>query len=132
MTPFKILIADDAKILRQALINLTARLSGDWQVCGEAVDGEEAIRKVAELQPDVVLIDLSLPVLNGVQVVENLRKNHPSVVTVLMSQQSEDAMQRLSQELRVRCIPKSLLGVELAAMLKNLGEELALRRKRVV
>jgi DNA-binding NarL/FixJ family response regulator len=128
MAPFKILIADDATLLRAALISLITRLSVDWQVCGEASDGEEAIRMAAELRPDVVLVDLSLPVLNGVQVVENLRKNHPSVFVVLTSEQSEDAMRRVSGELGVRGIPKARLAVELPATLKSIAAELSQRK----
>lgn len=128
MPPFKILVADDAQFLRQALIKLIGRLAGDWQVCGEAADGEEAVRKVGELQPDVVLVDLSLPILNGVQVVENLQKNHPSVVIVLMSEQSEDAMGRLAEETGVRGIPKSRLALELPSALKAIAEELSPRK----
>jgi DNA-binding NarL/FixJ family response regulator len=128
MAAFKILIADDSKILRQSLSSLIARVSADWELCGEAGDGEEAIRKVAELRPNVVLIDLSLPMLNGVQVVEHLRKNDRSVVPILMSQQSEDAMQRISQELAVLAIPKSNLATELPATLKSVAVELARRQ----
>jgi DNA-binding NarL/FixJ family response regulator len=129
MAPFKILIADDSKSLRQALTNVVARLSADWQVCGEAADGEEALEKVNELQPDVVLLDLSISRVNGVQVVENLHRNHPSTVVVLMSEQSVDAMQLLSQSLGVRGIPKSRMAAELIPMLKALAEELSARNK---
>jgi DNA-binding NarL/FixJ family response regulator len=128
MAPFKILIADDSSLLRQALVSLIGRLSTDWQVCGEAGDGEEALRKVGELRPDVVLVDLSLPVLNGVQVVENLRKNYPAVVTVLMSEQSEDAMRRVSEEAGVRGIPKSQLALHLPHALKSIAAELSQRK----
>lgn len=125
MAPFKILIADDAKVLREALINLIGRVSPDWQVCGEAGDGEEAIRKVAELRPDVILVDLSLPLLNGVQVVKDLQKNHSSVVVVLISEQSEDAMRRFSEELGVRGVPKSRLALELPSALRAIAAELS-------
>lgn len=125
MAPFKILIADDASILRQALVGLIGRLSSDWEVCGEAGDGEEAIRKAAELRPDVVLVDLSLPLLNGVQVVKSLQENNRSVVVVLMSEQSEDAMRRISDEAGVRGIPKSRLALELPTMLKSIAAELS-------
>ncbi|HEY1657735.1 MAG TPA: response regulator transcription factor [Candidatus Sulfotelmatobacter sp.] len=127
MAPFKILIADDATLLRRALIGLIGRLSPDWEVCGEAGDGEEALRKETELRPDVVLVDLSLPLVNGVQVIKNLQKNNPSVVLVLMSEQSEDAMRRISEEAGVRGIPKSRLAAELPVALKSIAAEL-LRR----
>jgi DNA-binding NarL/FixJ family response regulator len=127
MARFKILIADDSELLRQALIGLIGRLAADWEVCGEAGDGEEAVRKVADLRPDVVLVDLSLPVLNGVQVVENLHKSYPSVVAVLMSEQSEDAMRRISQETGVRGIAKSRLARELPATLKAIAAGLSHR-----
>src|SRR3569832_1765714 len=60
----KVLIADDSSSVRRALSALVHR-NTNWIVCGEAVDGEEAVRKVTELSPEVVLLDLSIPVMDG-------------------------------------------------------------------
>jgi DNA-binding NarL/FixJ family response regulator len=127
--PFKILIADDSQILRRALGNLIKQHFPDSLVCGEAVDGEDAIRKVEELHPDVVLLDLSIPRLNGVQVAENLKKAHPSLKILLMSEQSSETMQHLAEKMGVRGIPKSQLATELPSMLRVLAEEDSLRNQ---
>jgi chemotaxis response regulator CheB len=63
----KVLIADDSSSVRRVLSALVNR-NPNWVVCGEAVDGEEAVRKVTELSPEVVLLDLSIPVMDGVRV----------------------------------------------------------------
>lgn len=101
----------------------------DSLVCGEAVDGEDAIQKVEELHPDVVLLDLSIPRLNGVQVAENLKKAHPSLKILLMSEQSSETMQHLAEKMGVRGIPKSQLATELPSMLRVLAEEDSLRNQ---
>jgi DNA-binding NarL/FixJ family response regulator len=127
--PFKILIADDSQVLRRALGNLIKQHFPDSLVCGEAVDGEDAIQKVEELHPDVVLLDLSIPRLNGVQVAENLKKAHPSLKILLMSEQSSETMQHLAEKMGVRGIPKSQLATELPSMLRVLAEEDSLRNQ---
>lgn len=64
MSPVRILIADDHAVFRRSLRTLIES-HPDWRVCGEAVDGEDAIHKFKELQPDVVLMDVSMPRMNG-------------------------------------------------------------------
>jgi YesN/AraC family two-component response regulator len=83
--PIRILIADDSKIFRDALNNLLNENSGEWVICGEATNGEDAVTKVAKLLPDVILLDLSIPLLHGVKVAEILKRDHPSVVIIVIS-----------------------------------------------
>ncbi|HZD74050.1 MAG TPA: response regulator transcription factor [Actinomycetota bacterium] len=64
MTPIRVLLADDQAMVREGLSVLLSA-QPDIQVAGEAADGQEAVRKAVELQPDVVLMDVRMPVLNG-------------------------------------------------------------------
>ena len=68
----RVLIVDDHEIVR---IGLRILLAGypQFEVCGEAVDGRQAVAKVAELLPDVVIMDLSMPVMNGFDATKELR-----------------------------------------------------------
>ena len=62
----RILIVDDHEIVRSGLRRLVERESG-WEVCGEAGNGKEAIEKALVLNPDLVLMDISMPVMNGIE-----------------------------------------------------------------
>jgi len=85
-----VLIADDHALLRDGLRRLIAG-EADLEVAGEAADGREALEKIASLRPDVVLLDLAMPLLNGTEVARSVRTNAPGtrVVVVTMHQEEE-------------------------------------------
>lgn len=76
MPNLRILIADDHEIVRQGLRSLLQSRPG-WEVCGEAADGWEAVRKAAELHPDIVALDVGMPNLNGLDAARQILKNDP-------------------------------------------------------
>lgn len=78
----RILIADDHIILRTTLKALLESHAG-WEVCGEAADGLEAIEKAAELKPDVIILDLSMPKLDGLQAASQISAAAPNVPILL-------------------------------------------------
>jgi DNA-binding NarL/FixJ family response regulator len=61
----RILIADDHEVVREGVRTVIARAKRDWEICGEATNGQEAIEAVARLKPDIVLLDITLPVMSG-------------------------------------------------------------------
>ena len=69
----RILIADDNQCVRSGL-RILLGLNSDWQVCGEAVDGADAVRKAQQLVPDLIVMDLSMPEMDGVQAVREIAK----------------------------------------------------------
>ena len=75
MTAARILIVDDHPLTREALAGLLAH--NGFDVCGQAAGGEEAIRLAAELQPDLALLDLTMPGLHGLQTLPRLREAAP-------------------------------------------------------
>ena len=86
----KIVIAEDHTILRAGLRALLAAQNG-LEVIGEAGDGREAIRKVDTLQPDLLLIDLSMPKLNGIDAIREIKSQHPEIkIIVLTVHKSEE------------------------------------------
>jgi len=122
--PLRILIADDASSLRQALKNLLNSSTHEWEVCGEALDGNEAVSKTLELKPDVVLLDLTIPALTGVDVVKALRERQSKATIVLMSQQDPDVMKRIAISAAVTFyVAKSQLATDLPAMLLKIAED---------
>lgn len=77
---FKILIADDHEAVRRGL--RSAVVSAGWDLCGEAVHGKDALEKVKELNPDLIILDLSMPVMNGLDAAREIRKQSPNVKIV--------------------------------------------------
>jgi DNA-binding NarL/FixJ family response regulator len=70
----KIVIADDSASMRLAVRSLLLRLRPDWEICGEACDGEQAMRAVLSLHPDVLVIDVGMPGINGLEVASRIAK----------------------------------------------------------
>lgn len=93
----KVLVADDHPVVRKGLQSCLSR-AGRLRLVGEAADGDEALRKARELQPDVVLMDISMPGMNGLMVTEMLRKELPQVKVLVVSvQRNKDAIFRVIQ-----------------------------------
>jgi DNA-binding NarL/FixJ family response regulator len=70
----KILIVDDHEVVREGLKTLMAKLRPKWEVVGEASDGEEGINATSALKPDVVLLDVTMPKMNGLEACAEMRK----------------------------------------------------------
>jgi DNA-binding NarL/FixJ family response regulator len=65
--PARILIADDHEIVREGIRNLITKSHRDWEICGEATDGEQAVKAIAALKPDVVVLDITMPKMSGLE-----------------------------------------------------------------
>ncbi|MGH8998813.1 MAG: response regulator [Acidimicrobiia bacterium] len=83
-----VLVVDDHRLLRQGLRR--AMEDSGFTVVGEASDGEEALHLAAELRPELVLMDLSMPVLDGIEATRRLRESHPDVRVVMLSMHGEE------------------------------------------
>ncbi len=79
-----VLIVDDYAYVRQALCSVFKR-QADFEVCGEAVNGSEAIAKAQELHPDLIVLDLSMPVMNGLEAARELKRLMPTVPLIMYS-----------------------------------------------
>jgi two-component system response regulator NreC len=85
--PIRLLLADDHALIRQGLKTLLEKQG--YQVVGEASDGQEAIRAVEKTQPDVAIIDISMPVLNGVDAAREMKRAAPKTKVILLTQHDE-------------------------------------------
>lgn len=88
-----ILIADDSVFVREALCNLFEQ-EEDFDVCGEAENGKEAVEKAQELHPDVILLDLSMPVMNGLDATRDLKRMMPEVPIIMFSAYSDSSTEK--------------------------------------
>jgi two-component system NarL family response regulator len=90
-TPLTLLVADDHPVVREGLVSLINR-QPDMRVIGEARDGQESLEKYFALHPDVVIVDLRMPGMDGIEVVKRICEKEPSarVIVITLSQSQED------------------------------------------
>src|SRR5882672_5001489 len=84
MTPIRVLLADDHTLVRAGIRALLEKLP-DVQVVAEASDGREALHLVQTKQPDVVLMDIAMPELNGLEATKRLVKEFPNISVLILS-----------------------------------------------
>lgn len=82
--PYRILIADDHSLVRKVL-KTTLENHSDWQVCGQATNGLEAVQKAAELNPDLIILDFAMPVMDGLGAARQILSASPSVPILIFT-----------------------------------------------
>ena len=93
--PVRILVADDHQVVRTGLRALLESKTG-WQVCAEASNGREAVEKASQLKPDVAVLDIGMPLLNGVEATRQIRKLSPQTeILILTMHDSEQLIQEV-------------------------------------
>lgn len=85
----RVMITDDHLIVREGL-RLILETAEDIEVVGEAVDGAQCLGLVPELKPDLILMDLQMPRMDGITAIEHLRKDHPEIAIVILTTYNED------------------------------------------
>ena len=85
----KILIVDDHSVVRQGL-RMFLNLEPEFEIIGEAIDGADALQKVAALSPNVVLMDLLMPVMGGVQAIEIIKRDYPEIEVIALTSVLDD------------------------------------------
>ncbi len=93
MKDLRILIADDHNLVRRGLKALIESRPG-WLVCGEAHNGREAAAKAEQMKPDVVILDISMPGMNGVEAARRIRKSSPNTEILILSVHYSDQLIR--------------------------------------
>jgi DNA-binding NarL/FixJ family response regulator len=98
-----IVLADDNAAIRRALRKVL-ELKGDWKVDGEAVDGRDAIEKAKELHPDLIVMDVSMPIMNGLEAARILRHIMPSVLVILCSLHTNEVLEKEAEAAGVNAV----------------------------
>jgi DNA-binding NarL/FixJ family response regulator len=89
----QILLADDHALVRRGVIEVLRSRHG-WKVVGEAANGREAVRKAIELKPDVAVIDITMPELDGIEVTRRIREEVPETKVLVLTKHESDEMVR--------------------------------------
>jgi DNA-binding NarL/FixJ family response regulator len=89
--PVRILIADDHHVVRTGLRALLESKTG-WQVCAEAANGREAVEKAGQLKPDVAVLDIGMPLLNGVEATRQIRKLSPKTEILILTMHDSELL----------------------------------------
>jgi len=120
-----VLIVDDNQVVRQALRDLFTR-EGDFNVCGEAEDGRQGVEKAQMLQPDLIVTDLSMPVMNGLEETRILKKVMPTVPVIIFTAHSDPFLEKEAAAAGVSAVvSKSQAVTVLVAMARSLLDEIA-------
>lgn len=118
----QILIADDHEVVRRGVRTLLEARAG-WQICDEAAEGREAVEKAGRLQPDVVILDIGMPVLNGLEATRQIREVSPrSEVLVLTMHESEQVVAEVLAAGARGYVLKSDAGRDLVNAVEALGQ----------
>ena len=123
MKSLRILLADDHELVRKGLRAVIEAQSG-WQVCGEATTGREAVAKARELQPDIVVMDFTMPELNGMEATRQICAVLPRTqVLILTMHESEELVREVLAVGARGYVLKSDAGRALVDALKALAEQ---------
>jgi DNA-binding NarL/FixJ family response regulator len=91
----RVLIVDDHAFIRRGVQTILHPFP-EWEFCGEAENGKEAIRMADELKPEVIIMDISMPGLNGIEATRAIRKTQPSVKIVLLTLHDSSELLRIA------------------------------------
>jgi DNA-binding NarL/FixJ family response regulator len=119
--PDRILLVDDYQGIRTAIRSLLT--SHSMEVCGEAEDGEKAVEKVRELKPDIVLLDINMPRMNGIAAAYEIHRIAPSAkILFLTIHDSPEAVAAARLVGAAGLVPKAAAGTELIPAVNRLRE----------
>lgn len=90
MSKLRILLADDHTLMRQGLRRIVEEQE-NWEVVAEASNGREAVRLALELKPDIVILDIAMPQMNGIEAIRQLTRKAPAIQVLILSMYSDEA-----------------------------------------
>lgn len=121
MQKTRILLADDHAILREGLRSML-RYCDDMHVVGEASNGDEALTRVAELRPDIVVMDIAMPGISGIEATRIIREKYPQTQVLILSQYVDSQYVLSAWKAGARgYVPKEAVGADLLAALRALA-----------
>jgi DNA-binding NarL/FixJ family response regulator len=117
-TRIRVVIADDHDIIR-GMVRSTLQHHPNFEICGEAENGVEAVEAVKRLRPDVVVLNVTMPLMNGFQAARAIKKDVPETAIVILSSHADKHFVAEAQKIGVRAyVPKSKVGQALVEALE--------------
>jgi DNA-binding NarL/FixJ family response regulator len=122
--PLRLLIADDQPTMR-SLLHREMERAGSFEVCGEAVDGADAVAKAERLRPDLIILDLRMPVLNGLEAASIIDKAFPAVPIFLFTLIDGPELRKAAATAGIRQVVPKAEGIKalLAAIKSVMNKE---------
>jgi len=121
---FHILIVDDNPPIRKCIRTFIEQKT-DWKVCGEAENGQVAIEKVKDLNPDLVVLDMSMPVMNGLDAARQINKTSPGLPLLMFTLYVSDQLSKEAKAVGIKDVLSKEVGLDdlLVSMRAMLGPE---------
>ena|ERR1700693_712201 len=109
----RIVLADDHEIIRRGIRSLLGVIP-EWDICAEATNGKEAVEKVVALKADLIIMDVSMPVMNGIEAARQIRAVSPSTKVVIFTMHDSSQIATAAKEAGASaCLTKTSLGDQL-------------------
>ena len=124
----RILVVDDDARVRRVISSMLSRHSG-WEICGEAADGQQSVELARATNPDIVLMDVSMPGMNGLDATRILRREIPRIDVILVSQNDPKIISHQAADVGARAYcSKSDLGRNLVPIIERTLEDRLIKR----
>lgn len=117
--PSRILIVDDHEIVRQGIRRIL-ETQDDWEVCGEAGNGQEALRLNATLKPDAIVMDITMPVMNGLEATREITSAHPESKVLIFTMHEPQNLASIQRSGAKGVLTKSRAAQDLTPALQTI------------
>ncbi len=119
--PARILIADDHEVVRQGVRSMILRSRREWEICGDAANGDEALQAIQSLKPDVAVLDITMPGMSGLEVAHEVARRHlPTTLLMFTMHESPRLVGEIREAGAQGFVNKSCAGRDLIAAIEAL------------
>jgi DNA-binding NarL/FixJ family response regulator len=115
----KFLLVDDSELVRKSL-RTVLQANPEWEICGEAADGETAVEMFKELHPNIVILDFQMPGINGIETARRMSEIAPAVPVVLFTQHASPDLEQHARDVGIRSVVSKTNAFPMVGMIEAL------------